>query len=623
VIVGVGCDNGSVPTRYDVSNVPPQGGYIAKQCPVRAQLDILRPVEPRPTSAVLQRRFDRGIEFEAEIVAMLLAEHPGAVTIEGKDSDLRERATAEAMAAGAPLILNARLPSDAAGRRVGKPDLLILAPDGGYRPVDIKHHRTLEPGSEAARSSLLSEPELESATEDADGAARRNRGDLLQLAHYQRMLEAAGLAPGDGRSGGIIGVERRVVWYDLDAPVWRTPSSTGKQKMRSTMEVYDFEFDFRLDVMAMAMRHLQDPSSELIVIPFRKSECDECPWWDRCRPQLETGSGHPSLIPRMTWDQWEIHSDRGVSDRAAIATLDPLTARLISAGVDLAPVITEARQVPADTPTSALSILARRPKQRATLEAEGLVTAAMITELDARTASYSGTGLSALAEQIDRARAALGSEPVYLKRGIEHIDVPRADVEVDVDMENVEDGVYLWGALAGDEYRPFATWEPLTPESEAALFTRFWQWLMGVRTEALARGKTFRAYCWHEQAENSQMRRIGVNAGLLEEVERFITSDEWIDLRRVFDAHLITGGGSGLKLIAPITGFSWPVDDPGGGESMVRYDFAAGGDEQARNWLLDYNRGDVEATRAIREWMSDSRAIPSIDDALDHASLNR
>ena len=33
-----------------VLSVSPQGGYLAKSCPEAVQLDVLRPVEPLPTS---------------------------------------------------------------------------------------------------------------------------------------------------------------------------------------------------------------------------------------------------------------------------------------------------------------------------------------------------------------------------------------------------------------------------------------------------------------------------------------------------------------------------------------------------------------------------------------------
>lgn len=37
--------------------------------------------------------------------------------------------------------------------------------------------------------------------------------------------------------------------------------------------------------------------------------------------------------------------------------------------------------------------------------------------------------------------------------------------------------------------------------------------------------------------------------------------------------------GAGLKLVEPLVGFSWAVDDPGGEESMLRYDAALAADD--------------------------------------------
>src|SRR4051794_2465814 len=69
--------------RRDVVSVAPQGGYVAKRCPLRVQFDVLPPagVERLPVPAATRARMDAGIEFEAAVFDELASLHPEAVRL--------------------------------------------------------------------------------------------------------------------------------------------------------------------------------------------------------------------------------------------------------------------------------------------------------------------------------------------------------------------------------------------------------------------------------------------------------------------------------------------------------------------------------------------------------------
>jgi uncharacterized protein len=68
-----------------------------------------------------------------------------------------------------------------------------------------------------------------------------------------------------------------------------------------------------------------------------------------------------------------------------------------------------------------------------------------------------------------------------------------------------------------------------------------------------------------------------------------------------------------IKDLAPLAGFEWDVDKAGGANSLLKFRTATdtNADPQARDeaiaWLDSYNRDDVRATFAVREFM---RALP-------------
>jgi len=631
-------------TSYDRSLVPLQGGYVAKRCPVRAQNDNDPAMSGRaltPTDAERQR-MEAGNVFESVVFETILSIHgDDAMIVDGAlGRDDAQAVTVDAMGAGVSLILGGWLPDDPDGRRAGKPDVLVRSDETGsttYVPLDVKHHGLAverDSGDDLIASPLSAPfPMVGERVGSWSFVSSHLLKDALQLAHYWRMLEALGRAP-EICVGGIIDrrAEPHVWWIDLGAPRWKVWWS---DEPVSVLARYDHEFDFRLDVIAHTLLRAQEPAMPRKVDPVWIAECGSCPWRAECRAELEA-TDHVSLLPGSRWTRFLEHRRRGILTRAAVAALDWRTARIIfgdarsNTTVDVAELLDETAALDAMTPIPD-AIGARRRTALRRLADAGVATVDDLRALDPATASYS-TAVSRvgfLPDLIDAARAAVAGHP-FRARGIEQIEVPRADVEVDLDMESAEDGVYLWGLwvhapatsrLASQVgYRAYGLWEPMTPEAEVQVLRNMWACLGELQGAARAEDLTFAVYCY-SGAEERQLRRIGRTSGdavLIEEIGTLVHSPRLVDLLKVVQRSIITGGSLGLKVVAPLAGFQWRDDDAGGEQSMVWYRAAVDDPDQAireanRERILRYNEDDVRATAALRDWLS-SVELPRIDD---------
>ncbi len=320
--------------------IRPKDSYFAKACPQRVQLDVLRPCEPAPDSPFLQKLIRAGHDHEGETIAEFLDGVDGVVSIDADDPDAREWHTLHAVAQGARIIAGGRLPVDVEAHRVGEPDLLVRHGDG-YLPVDVKSHKSLDRARKAGTgTALVSEvatPFFEEAEADAERSPRRHLGDMLQLAHYRRLLEAAGLASTGSNVGGICGSEGVVVWYDLDAPSLDAPEHVPAAPAgpMSAMARYDLEFAHRLDVFRAAEAHVDDSSAPLLAEPIACAQCDMCRWRDWCGDRLEEVADL-SLISGVGVARRHLYKAHGIDDLNGLAALDWTTAELGRRGVDVA-----------------------------------------------------------------------------------------------------------------------------------------------------------------------------------------------------------------------------------------------------------------------------------------------
>ncbi len=556
--------------------------YAARGCPVKTY-NAFNPTLSKPDAPLdesLRDSFDGGLDFRDATLTAILERNDGVVDLRGLQAEnagwtALETACIAAMEAGAPIVIGGILPLDLEGHRTGRPDLLVRAsdaPDGrpGYLPVRIKPYRILE---KQLRCSDLSYSPLHSLTTrlplpDLRYRTRRE-GALLELAHHWRLLEACGHASTD-RLGGVVGTdplpqERNgtvVAWIPLDLRFIRTFSRTASSghRLRSALERYEHEHGFRVHVAQQALRRGEDPSLPPVVRPIRVKECEWCAWWEVCREQMD---------------------DDDLSLRISKA---PLDVRELQALVSLG-----------------ISTVA----ELAVADVEALLPDYLPLT------SHRDRSASRLRQAAQRAR--MLADGVALERlSDEPIGVPRAEVEVDLDIETAEgDATYLWGALVTNRvtgekhFHHVSSFEAMSPDDEIDLAVRFAHWLLAL----VQQHPGVRVYHYSDY-ETVHMRRLADRSGhpdLLAACD--LVREHFVDLFQYVRESMVAVDGLGLKVVATKgAGFQWRDEEPSGLASQTWYETAVHSPDPAvraatRTRVLEYNEDDVRATLAVRDWL--------------------
>ncbi|KRA37918.1 MULTISPECIES: TM0106 family RecB-like putative nuclease [unclassified Nocardioides] len=538
-------------------------GYDAKRCARRIHnewdptIDKTEWVIP----AGLQMRFDAGIAFETAVFTELkaaLTEHRyvDLAGVRGKANAIA--ATVDAIERQVDVIIGGWLPDDPDGGRTGRPDLLLRTASG-YVPGDVKGHKTFARRAKGTLTySVLEDPASVLAVDGLGAETTARFDDYLQLAHYWRMLEALGSSATGSARGFIIGTDnvadlassgRVLTWIDLAAPFFETYSRSRGAAKRSALERYDHEQGFRLKVARAAAT--EQPA---LVEPIFTDECESCPWLDHCRKI----AGHDTASAQITSGRLSVREWAALGD-AGIATVDDLADLDIGAGSFQAAYLPEVTHL--KDPIGRLAVAVRRARM--------------------------------LRDGVAIERETTGP-----------IGVPRADIEIDFDIEwDPDDHVYLWGALvhskgAAPIYHSVVSWDPLDDAGAVALAEEFARWLRDQITTAEADGHSVLVY-HYAHPEPSYLKRLLGEDEVADLLARFV------DLLPIIRQHYFGLNGLGIKKVAPAFGFHWRDEDPGGLQSQLwLLEARAAVDELSRTVgqqrILAYNEDDVRATDAIR-----------------------
>lgn len=197
------------------------------------------------------------------------------------------------------------------------------------------------------RVSTLTEPVTLVNCPGYRNTGDRWRDDVMQLAHYTRMLQELGWHLGAGPNlGGVIGSDDSrplldrdlgITWYDPDAETILTYSATEEKHRRkcSPLQRYDHEFGFRVK-LAESVR-----AGGELVRPYRVTDCDGCVWFEYCAAVAgPDGASFAVEAGHLNVREWQfLYAHCGRHGRLSVTELTAAVrrSRMITAGTDLEP----------------------------------------------------------------------------------------------------------------------------------------------------------------------------------------------------------------------------------------------------------------------------------------------
>lgn len=454
--------------------------------------------------------------------------------------------------------------------RASRPDLIVRVgqrSDGGpaWAPVDIKSHKAVTTNvSNTVFTSTLSPLDPKSSTSKK---GRLNKEDLHQLAHYTRHFQALEI-DSDDLWVGIIGREiGECVWSRIGDVVL----GQGKNAA-SFLSVHDQQFAKAVEVIEQSQLENDDPQKKSGIISIQstgKLGCTACMYKSTCLKEMrafDNGHGHVTLLAGVTPDYV----------------------------ADYFPQVKSIQELLDSTPSNDQMVISQV-----------------------------------------RARVWQTKDPELLDPSKDFI-LPEADIEIDIDLENSmealrESGIdepigvdrlYLygfgihdrtknkdWHTAVIDTYFDYSN----TEEGEFEVLSKMWNRLQSEIIKAEKAGLSIKIFhyashefTWWKRFATRYVGKQGVPT--LNELEVFKVN-YLVDLFPIARMISFPTMSYSIKDLAPLAGFEWDVDKAGGANSLLKFRTAtdSAADLNARDeaiaWLDSYNRDDVRATFAVRNYI--------------------